>query len=117
VVHNRTCGVDLLDQWHLLQNTAQIRFPPAFRVPDVCFFRTLVESSVGQWQDGYGEIHDRFWSESLAHSLHTDRHATSRNSQSNDPGLADAGSAYRLAKGSALPRTRQISRTMPAYTT
>ena len=39
--------------------------PKAFRVPDVCFFRTFVESSVGQWQDGVDEIHDRFWSESL----------------------------------------------------
>src|ERR1700733_1968400 len=30
-------------------------------------------SSAGQWLDGQGEIHDRFWSSSLAHFLHTDR--------------------------------------------
>jgi hypothetical protein len=31
---------DLLDQWFLLQKAAQIRFPPAFRVPNLCLSRT-----------------------------------------------------------------------------
>lgn len=32
---------DLRDQWHLLQNPVQIRYAPAFRVPDVCRSRAI----------------------------------------------------------------------------
>lgn len=49
-------------------------------------FELLLSVLSGNGRTGYGEIHDRFWYEYLAHSLHTDRHATSRSSQSNDLG-------------------------------
>jgi hypothetical protein len=73
---------DLLINDTCYRNTEKTRFSTAFRVPDVCSFRTFVGSSVGQWQDGHGEIHHRFWSESHARSLHTNRRATSQKSQS-----------------------------------
>ena len=66
---------DLLDQRQVFKKLVDIRLLTGCCVPDVCFFRNFVERSVGQWRDGYGEIHDRFWSESLAHSLHTGRRA------------------------------------------
>ena len=46
--------------WHLFQDTGWTRFPRPLHVQNMCLSRTVCPgNSVGQWQDGHREPHDR----------------------------------------------------------
>lgn len=73
-------------QWRLLQNAKQYRLATPFLCA-TCVLHSNFYSEICRAMVGPVRRDSRPpWSPSLAHSLNTDRHATSRNSQSNAPG-------------------------------